>query len=54
MIDLFKQYANEHGAGIISADAILMISSATVAMVMKHQSVGVQAFVFGLAAYLLP
>jgi glucan phosphoethanolaminetransferase (alkaline phosphatase superfamily) len=54
MIDVFKQYANEHGASIISAHAIIMISSATLAMVMKHQSVGVQAFVFGLATYALP
>jgi len=54
MIDVFKLYAKEHGAGIISADAIMMISSATLAMVMKHQSVGVQAFVFGLATYALP
>jgi hypothetical protein len=54
MIDVFKQYSKEHGAGIISGDAILMISSATIAMIMKHQSAGVQGLVFGLAAYALP
>jgi len=54
MIDVFKQYANENGGGIISGDAILMISSATIAMLMKHQSAGVQGLVFGLAAYALP
>jgi hypothetical protein len=54
MIDIFKQYSKENGAGIISGDAILMISSATLAMIMKHQSAGVQGLVFGLAAYALP
>lgn len=54
MIDVVKQYSQENGAGIISGNAILMISSATMAMIMKHQSGGVQGLVFGLAAYALP
>jgi glucan phosphoethanolaminetransferase (alkaline phosphatase superfamily) len=54
MIDVFKAYADENGGAIISGDAVLMISSALVAMILKAQPVATSASVFTLASYALP
>ena len=53
MIDVFKEYAIEMGAKILGADALMMISSAIIASVLKSSPDHVTSSVALLTAYSL-
>lgn len=54
MIDTFKRYADDLGAKILGADAMLMISSALVAMLFKYVPVHVFVSASAVISYALP
>jgi hypothetical protein len=54
MMDVFKEYADENGGAIISADATMMIGSAIIAMLMKAQPAAISSSFFTLVSYALP
>jgi len=54
MMDVFKTYATEGSGGIIFGDALLMLGSAAVFLVLEQQSVPVQWSWSLLVTYALP
>ena len=54
MIDTFKLYAEDLGAQIIGGDALLMLSSALVAMLYKYAPFHITTSITALIAYMLP
>ena len=54
MIDVFKQYADEKGAGAIIGDSVLMIASCGVAMLLKASPSHIGALAGVGAAYAIP
>jgi len=53
MIDVFKAYAKENGGKILGADALLMISSVALALVLKNQPAHISVSVALLTIYAL-
>ena len=54
MMDTFKRYAQDLGGQIIGGDALLMVSSAVIAMLYKIGPFHIAISVTALATYLLP
>jgi hypothetical protein len=54
MIDVFKDYAASGGAKILFGDALLMIASSAVAMILKSQPMHIVSAVGLLTSYALP
>lgn len=54
MIDVFKDYATTGGAKILFGDALLMIASSAVAMILKSQPMHIVSGVGLLTSYALP
>ena len=54
MIDVFKQYADEKGAGAIVGDSVLMIASCMLAIFLKSYPMHINAVVGIGSAYVVP